>query len=88
MTILFILEKGVRLWEYMLFFRVLLSWFPRVDTSHPMVKFLHKGTEPVLAPIRNILPMGGLPLDLSPIIAILVIETLFQLIVKAIGTGF
>jgi YggT family protein len=40
---------------------------------------LFRVTEPVLAPIRNLLPpvrMGGMGLDLSPLIVFLVIEVL------------
>lgn len=53
--------------------RVITSWI-RVSPYHPtwgpIVKFIHDATEPLLAPIRNILPsMGGL--DFSPIILLL-----------------
>jgi YggT family protein len=47
-----------------------------VNTRHPIVagiaEFLYRVTEPVLRPIRNLLPnMGGI--DISPIILILII---------------
>ena len=58
---------------------VILSWlvaFNVVNTRNPAVamlaEFLYRITEPVLAPIRNMLPnLGGL--DISPIILILII---------------
>jgi len=61
--------------------RIVLSWFPpsgpgALDTIRMM---LFRVTEPVLAPIRNLLPpvrMGGMGLDLSPLIVFLVIEVL------------
>lgn len=50
--------------------RVILSWVrvsPYDPTWGPLVSFIHQTTEPIMAPIRNIMPpMGGL--DLSPII--------------------
>ncbi len=54
--------------------RVLSSWF-RVgpDSSfYPIVVFLHQVTEPILAPIRRVLPRMGM-LDLSPMVALLLL---------------
>ena len=58
---------------------VVLSWlvaFNVVNTRHPFVanvaEFLYRITEPVLRPIRNMLPnLGGV--DISPIILFLII---------------
>lgn len=53
--------------------RIILSWFP-IAPETPMAtvfSFLYTITEPVLGPIRRILPpvgVGGMGLDLSPII--------------------
>jgi YggT family protein len=52
------------------------------------VVFLYRVTEPVLRPIRRILPMRNIGIDISPIIVILVIiflqyflvETMIQLV--------
>ena len=61
------------LWIYMwiIVARALISWV-NPDPWNPIVQFLQKATEPVLQPIRRRLGwrMG---LDLSPIIAILII---------------
>ncbi len=61
------------LWIYMwiIVARALISWV-NPDPWNPIVQFLQKATEPVLQPIRSRLGwrMG---LDLSPIIAILII---------------
>jgi len=64
------------LWIYMLIIivRALLSWV-NPDPYNPIVRFIHRVTEPVLRPIRYRLPthqLGGL--DLSPLIAILAIH--------------
>lgn len=50
--------------------RVVFSWI-RTDPYHPtwgpLMRFVYQATEPILAPVRRILPpMGGL--DLSPLI--------------------
>lgn len=48
----------------------LLSWFPNVNRANPLIRFVHETTDPFLNLFRRILPMGRLPIDFSPIIAI------------------
>ena len=56
-----------------LFARIILSWFP-VEPGSGLASvygFLYSITEPVLAPIRRVIPpmgMGGMGLDLSPLV--------------------
>ena len=52
--------------------RALISWFSP-DPYNPLVQFLFRVTEPVLSPIRNVLPYFG-GIDLSPIVVLLAIE--------------
>ena len=55
--------------------RAILSWFPIGFDSpiRPVADFLHRVTEPVLGPIRRILPpLGGL--DLSTLLVIVGIQ--------------
>ena len=55
------------------FARIILSWFP-IDPGSGMASvygFLYSITEPVLGPIRRVIPpmgMGGMGLDLSPLV--------------------
>ena len=60
--------------------RVLLSWF-RVDPYHPAVAFLYQITEPILRPLRNVIPPLGM-MDISPIVALILIR-----IIRAIILG-
>ena len=74
----------------MLFARVILSWFPMFHGS-AIVRLLFNITEPILAPIRNILqrsPLGGpgMIIDFSPIIAFILIHFI-QLILIDILRG-
>jgi YggT family protein len=68
-------------WVYILvlFARALLSWFPTEPGTplYGVVRALDRITEPVLRPIRRLLPpvrAGGMAIDLSLIIAILFLE--------------
>ena len=56
-----------------MFARIILSWFPVEPGSGlaTVYGFLYSLTEPVLGPIRRVIPplgMGGMGLDLSPLI--------------------
>ncbi|HWH35972.1 MAG TPA: YggT family protein [Acidimicrobiales bacterium] len=67
------------LYLIVVFARILLSWFPIAPGGAMASVFsvLYRLTEPVLGPIRRALPplaMGGMGLDLSPIIVILVLQ--------------
>ncbi len=65
--------------------RVLLSWV-RVSPYHPAVEFLYRITEPILAPLRRIIPPLGM-VDLSPVIALILLQIIGQVLV-AIIRGF
>jgi YggT family protein len=56
--------------------RVILSWFP-VDPSNPIIRIVWEVTEPILAPIRRVIPRIGM-FDLSPLAAFLLINFLQQ----------
>jgi YggT family protein len=62
------------LWAYMwlIIIRALLSWV-NPDPWNPVVQFLTRVTEPVLAPLRRRLPSWRMGIDLSPLVAILAI---------------
>ncbi len=67
------------LYLIMLFAWALLSWVS-VDARHPLVPLLGKLVDPVLRPLRRLLPAPG-GLDLSPLVAIVVILVLRVLVV-------
>jgi YggT family protein len=74
-----IIYYALLIFELLVIARVLMSWLPNLDRSHPIARFLIDVTEPVLAPIRSALPdMGGF--DFSPLILLLIIQVLMQLL--------
>jgi YggT family protein len=64
-----------------IFIRAILSWFPGIDPRNPLVEFLIGITEPILAPIRSIMPRMGM-LDLTPMVAIIVLQVVGQVIIS------
>jgi YggT family protein len=61
--------------------RALLSWFPNVNPYNPIVQFIIAVTEPILAPIRSIMPRMGF-IDLTPMIAIILLNVIGQILVS------
>lgn len=56
--------------------RVVLSWL-NVSPESPIAKIIEQITEPVLLPIRRIMPRVGM-LDFSPMVAILLITIIVR----------
>lgn len=67
------------LFELILLARVLMSWFPNVDRNNPIIQIIYDLTEPVLRPVRDLLPQTGM-IDLSPLIVFLIIQVLLRLL--------
>jgi YggT family protein len=75
----------VQLFLLCLLGRIVLSWFPPSGPGplESIRQVLFRITEPVLGPIRRLLPpvrMGGMGLDLSPMIVFLVLQILISAI--------
>jgi YggT family protein len=70
--------------------RALISWV-NPDPYNKIVIFLYRVTEPVLRPIRRIIPRHNLPIDFAPLVVLLIIIVLRSLLVKSrlqMATGF
>ena len=60
--------------------RALIGWLP-IDQSSTVYQVLFRITEPVIDPIRRVLPSTGM-IDLSPLAAILVLIVLQQMVIR------
>ncbi|MFZ9856959.1 MAG: YggT family protein [Roseiflexaceae bacterium] len=63
--------------------RVLLSWVDQTGNMR-ITQILNEITEPILTPLRGILPTGGM-FDFTPIIAMLLLQVLEVLIRSSVG---
>ena len=74
----------INVYIFIIFGRIILSWFPRSSGVLGTIGDVFFGlTEPVLGPVRRMIPtiaMGGMGLDLSPIIVLLGL----QIVVKGL----
>ena len=66
---------------WLILIRALVSWV-NPDPFNPLVQFLNRTTEPILQPIRRLLPPMGI--DISPIIAFLAIIFLKSFLVTTL----
>ena len=60
---------------------VILSYF--MDPYHPIRRSIDSVVEPMLAPIRRVVPLLGV-LDLSPLILIILIQLLSNILIRVL----
>lgn len=70
-----ILDMAFEVYRWLIIARILMSWLP-VSNSNSLVNsvmsFIYDVTEPFLAPFRRLIPISSsLPIDFSPILALL-----------------
>ncbi len=70
----------LEIYEAVIILDVVMTWFPVTNPGGPMHQFrilLRRLTDPVLGPIRRVMPKfggSGIALDFSPLIVILLIQ--------------
>ncbi len=67
-----VLEVALNIYKWIIIIRALVSWV-NPDPYNPIVQALTRLTEPVLRPLRKLAPPYKVGVDLSPLIAILII---------------
>jgi YggT family protein len=78
-TLLSVLSRTLEIYSLILLVRVLLSWFPNMDWSNPVLSTVSSITDPYLNAFRGLIPpIGGL--DLSAILAFLALNLGQQLL--------
>ncbi|MEK6693121.1 MAG: YggT family protein [Nitrospirota bacterium] len=78
-----ILDLALTIYMWIIVIAALISWV-NPDPYNPIVRFLYRATEPVLRRIRRMIPVGGIGVDISPMIAILIILFLQYFIVPTL----
>lgn len=84
-----ILDIGLTLYMWLVIGRAVVSWVS-ADPYNPIVRFLHRATEPVLYAVRRRLPVFFGGMDFSPMLVILaivfakafVVQTLIRLALR------
>ena len=74
-----VLAQTLSIYTLVLLVRVLLSWFPNLDWSNPLLSMVSSITYPYLNAFRGLIPpLGGL--DLSAILAFLALQLVQSLL--------
>lgn len=66
----------IQLLAFAIFARAILSWFP-IDRNGPVFGALNAITEPILDPLRRVIPPLGM-IDISPMVAMIVLLLIGQ----------
>jgi len=78
--VLLILSMLLQLYSWVLVARALISWIPNLDPYNPAVQFLYQITEPVLEPVRRLIPPLGGTIDISMIVVFFALMILQQML--------
>lgn len=78
-----VLSYALNIYMWVIIIRALISWV-NPDPYNPIVQFLYRITEPVLAPIRRLIPIYRIGIDISPIIVIMIIYFLENFLVVSL----
>ncbi len=71
----YLLSSALQIYGLLLFMRIIFSW-GMVSVVNPIMRFLVNVTDPLLVPLRRVIPPLGM-FDLSPLVAFMIIW-LFQ----------
>ena len=77
-----LLGIALQIYMWIIIIRAIVSWV-NPDPHNPIVQLLHRVTEPVLQPVRRMLPMSY-GIDFSPLVVILAIIFLDQFLVASL----
>jgi YggT family protein len=80
-TIIALVSLIFRVYSILILIRVLLSWVS-VSPFHPAVRILHQVTDPVIVPLRRLIPPVGGTVDVSPIVALILLEIVHRLMLS------
>ena len=86
-SLLQVLAQTLQIYSLVLIVRVLLSWFPNLDWSNPVLSSGSAITDPYLNAFRGLIPpLGGI--DLSALLAFLALNLLQSLVNQSISAFF
>ena len=66
-----------------IFLRAIFSWFVPQGSDNPIMRFLTDITEPIIAPLRRVIPPMGM-LDLSSMVAMFLLLILGNIVVSTL----
>jgi YggT family protein len=83
--VVYLIQALAYLMKVAILARALISWV-RADPYNPLVRFLGRVTEPVLRPLRQVLPTWR-GVDMSPVVALVIIQLAEWLLLRLVLLG-
>ncbi len=74
----------INLWSLVILVSAILSWV-RIDPYSPLVNAVQKIANLLCDPMRRLVPMQNLGIDLSPLLAILLLQFTNEFVVRSLG---
>lgn len=79
-----LLGVALAVWTLLFLARLVLTWYPQIDTGQGRLRWLGALTEPLLAPTRAVIqPIGGV--DVTPVIWVGLVSLVRELLVGQQG---
>ena len=78
-----VLSALLNLWTFVVVVAAILTWLP-LDPYHPVVSVVRRLSDVLCDPIRKIVPMHNLGIDLSPLFAVLLLQFTNQFVVESL----
>jgi len=73
-----VVSGAIFLYQFLIFIRVMLTWVNtdpyRSTIDHPLIRLLQRVTDPVLVPLRRLIPPIGGTIDITPIVVLILLE--------------
>ncbi|MFP4163657.1 MAG: YggT family protein [Chitinispirillaceae bacterium] len=70
--------------SFLILIRVILSWIPSAR-ENAAGEMIYRLTEPVLEPIRRLIPAGSMGIDFTPIVALLLLRVLEFIVIQMLS---
>ena len=78
-----VIDMVFNLLQIIIIVRVVLSWVSH-NPSNQFIQIIYQVSEPILKPIREILPITGMGFDLSPIVAFFLLGLLKKILLSVV----
>ncbi|MFC2023343.1 YggT family protein [Chloroflexota bacterium] len=83
-TVIRVVSVFFQVYKFLILIRVLLTWV-NISPYHPVIQLLHRITDPILHPIRRLVPAVGGTLDLSPVVALILLEVVQRVLISVLS---
>ena len=78
-----VIDMVFNILQIIIIVRVVLSWISH-NPSNQFIRIIYQVSEPILKPIREILPITGMGFDLSPIVAFFLLGLLKKILLSVV----